>query len=70
MPDEKRIERRASPPAMVRVELGDGEMQVRRVLRGVAGCADIPDDIAAPHVSPFLHIRTPIEVRVLVHKLL
>ena len=46
-PDQKWIERGPSPPSLVRIELRDREVQVRRVLRRVARRPD------APSTSPF-----------------
>src|SRR5690606_4803920 len=42
-----RIDRGALPPALFGAELEDREVQVRGVVAGVAGAADIADDVAA-----------------------
>src|SRR6185436_19403859 len=47
--DQIWIERLPLPPALVRSELGDREMQVRGVLRRVAARADEADDITGGH---------------------
>ena len=61
-----RVDRRAIPPSRLGVELEDREVQVRR-LAGVAGGADVADDVAAPDGLALAQSGdVPIEVRVVV----
>src|SRR4051794_29318908 len=47
-----RVERRTLPPLLRVLQFEDGEVQVRRVLRGVTRGADVADDLAACHALP------------------
>src|SRR3954462_9397063 len=62
-----RINRRAGPPAFVEIEASHGKVEVGRVLRSIAGGADVADDVTAAEELPFVQAgRVGVEMRVVV----
>src|SRR5262245_42098271 len=54
--ERERVDRRALPPLLAGRQLEDGEVQVRRILRGVAGSPHIADDVAAADRVTFAQV--------------